>query len=288
MSFADHGLGKSLSEVFARTPRKDGGKGYLEVDINLIVPPAENPRKTFDATALAELAQSIATHGILQPLVVLRRDTGYEIVAGERRYRAAKQAGLTKVPVVVREGDDLKHLAELRLIENIQRENLNPMELAGAYQALLTEHGLTHEVLAERLGKERSSISNVLRLLQLPPPLQAEVAAGKLSLGHAKALLGATDPAWQLTLARRAIEEELPVRAVERLAKTGPGVAPSAKNKPPHIKELEANLFRLFGTKVKVKERNGKGSLTLSFAGKEHFQRVVTILDKVVKQANQL
>ena len=288
MAFAEHGLGKSLSDVFARTPRKDGGKGFLEVDLNQIVASSQNPRQVFDANALAELAHSILRHGILQPIVVMKRDAGYEIVSGERRYRAAKQAGLTKVPVVVREGDDQQHLAELRLIENIQREDLNPIELAQAYQALLEQHGLTHEDLAERVGKDRSSVTNALRLLALPAQIQAEVSAGTLSNGHAKALLGA-EPAWQLTLARRAIEEGLSVREVERLAKAGPGSAvPAAKPKPPHIKELEANLFRLFGTRVKVKEKNGKGSLTLSFSGKEHFQRVVTILDKVVKQSNQL
>ena len=288
MAFAEHGLGKSLSDVFARTPRKDGGKGFLEIDLNQIVAPSQNPRQVFDANALAELAQSILRHGILQPIVVMKRDAGYEIVSGERRYRAAKQAGLTKVPVVVREGDDQQHLAELRLIENIQREDLNPIELAQAYQALLEQHGLTHEDLAERVGKDRSSVTNALRLLALPAQIQAEVSAGTLANGHAKALLGA-EPAWQLTLARRVIEEGLSVREVERLAKAGPGSAvPAAKPKPPHIKELEANLFRLFGTRVKVKEKNGKGSLTLSFSGKEHFQRVVTILDKVVKQSNQL
>ena len=289
MAFAEHGLGKSLSDVFARTPRKDGGKGFLEVDINQIVAPAQNPRQVFDATALAELAQSIHRHGILQPIVVIKRDAGYEVVSGERRYRAAKQAGLTKVPVVVREGDDQQHLAELRLIENIQREDLNPIELAQAYQALLEQHGLTHEDLAERVGKERSSISNALRLLSLPPQIQAEVSAGTLANGHAKALLAASDPAWQLALARRAIEEGLSVRELERLAKAGPGTAvPEPKPKPPHIKELEANLFRLLGTRVKVKEKNGKGSLTLSFSGKEHFQQVVTLLDKVVKQSSKL
>ena len=288
MAFAEHGLGKSLSDVFARTPRKDGGKGFLEVDLNQIVASSQNPRQVFDANALAELAQSILRHGILQPIVVMKRDAGYEIVSGERRYRAAKQAGLTKVPVVVREGDDQQHLAELRLIENIQREDLNPIELAQAYQALLEQHGLTHEDLAERVGKDRSSVTNALRLLALPAQIQAEVSAGTLANGHAKALLGA-EPAWQLTLARRVIEEGLSVREVERLAKAGPGSAvPAAKPKPPHIKDLEANLFRLFGPRVKVKEKNGKGSLTLSFSGKEHFQRVVTILDKVVKQSNQL
>jgi ParB family chromosome partitioning protein len=289
MALSDHGLGKSLSEVFARTPRKEGGRGFLDVDINLLVPPPSNPRVVFDPAALTELAESIKQHGILQPLVVIKRDAGYEIVAGERRYRAAKQAGLTKVPVVVREGDDAKHLAELRLIENIQREDLNPVELATAYQALLTDYGLTQEQLAERVGKERSSVANCLRLLALPPAIQQEVSSGALSAGHAKALLAAADPAWQLQLARRTIEEGLSVREVERLAKQGPGSpVPKGAGKAPHIKELEANLFRLFGSKVKIKERNGKGALTIAFVGKEQFQRVVTVLDRIMKQSNSL
>ena len=289
MASLDHGLGKSLSEVFARTPRKDGGRGFLEVDINLIVGPASNPRTQFDATALTELAESIKQHGILQPLIVIKRDIGYEIVAGERRYRAAKQAGLTKVPVVVREGDDAKHLAELRLIENIQREDLNPVELAIAYQALLKDFGLTQEQLAERVGKDRSSIANCLRLLALPALLQQEIATGALSAGQAKALLTIADQTWQLQLARRATDEGLSVREVERLAKQGPGSpVPKGTGKAPHIKELEANLFRLFGSKVKIKERNGKGALTIAFVGKEQFQRVVTVLDRIMKQSNAL
>lgn len=289
MAVSDHGLGKSLSDVFSRTPRKDGGRGFLEVDINLVVPPVSNPRTQFDATALTELAESIARHGILQPLVVIKRDVGYEIVAGERRYRAAKQAGLTKVPVVLREGDDPKHLAELRLIENIQRQDLNPLELATAYQALLSDYGLTQEQLAERVGKDRSSIANCLRLLSLPALLQQEVASGILSAGQAKALLAISDSAWQLQLARRAIEEGLSVREVELLAKQGPGSpVPKGAGKAPHIKELEANLFRLFGSKVKIKERNGKGTLTIAFVGKEQFQRVVTVLDRIMKQSNSL
>ncbi|MBA3685755.1 MAG: ParB/RepB/Spo0J family partition protein [Planctomycetes bacterium] len=288
MSFADHGLGKSLSEVFARTPRKDGGRGFLDVDITTIVSPGDNPRKQFDAAALGELAESIRLHGILQPIVVMRRDEGYEIVSGERRFRAARQAGLTRVPVVVREEDNPKHLAELRLIENIQREDLNAIELAEAYQALIEEHGLTHEELAERVSKDRVTITNCLRLLTLPPALRAEIASGALGAGHARALVTIADPAWQLQLARRIIDEGLSVRAAEALAKAGPGAGTKptkGKDKPPHVKELEANLYRLFGTRVQVKERAGKGALTVFFESKDQFQRVVTIMEKVVRQS---
>jgi len=291
MAFGDHGLGKSLSDVFARTAKKDGGKGFLEVDINTIVFPqgGGNPRKHFDAQALEELANSIRIHGVLQPIVVMRHEGNFEIVSGERRYRAAKLAGLAKVPVVIREGDNAQHVAELRLIENIQRENLNPIELAQAYQTLLDQHGLTHEQLAERVSKDRSSISNSLRLLALPPAIQQMIAEGHLSTGHAKALVAITDPAWLLELARRAIEEHLSVREVERLAKEGPGKSSSAggaaARKPPHLRELETNLYHLFGTRVSVKEKDGKGALTLYFDSREHFQRIVAIMDRIVKQS---
>lgn len=290
MAFANHGLGKSLSEVFAKTPRREGGKGFLEVDLGLIIPPSHNPRQVFDEAALDELASSIHQHGILQPIVVMKQESGYEIVSGERRYRAAKKAGLTKVPVVVREGgDDPREVAELRLIENIQRENLNAIELAQAYQALIDDHSLSQEQVAEQVGKQRSSVANSLRLLALPKQIQNEVASGSLSQGHAKALLSCDTDDWRLALGRQIIDEGLSVRDAERLAKRGPGTAPpSGPGKPPHIKELEANLLRLFGTKVKIKEKNGKGSLSIQFVGKEQFQRVVTILDKTFKQAGGL
>jgi ParB family transcriptional regulator, chromosome partitioning protein len=293
MAFGDHSLGKSLSDVFARTQRKDaGGKGYLEVDISAIVSPADNPRKHFAPSALQELAASIAVHGILQPLVVRKKDAGYEIISGERRYRAAKAAGLAKVPVVIREDDSAQRVAELRLIENIQRENLNPIELARAFQALIDHHGLTHEVVAERVSKDRSSITNNLRLLTLPDVIQAEIAEGAISMGHAKALLAVTDRAYLLVLARRIIEEKLSVRDVERLSKAGPEtteMAPAthaAVEKHAQLRELETNLYHLFGARVAITERKGRGSLTVHFDSKDHFQRVLKVLERVLKQAD--
>jgi ParB family transcriptional regulator, chromosome partitioning protein len=290
MALSDNSLGRSLSDVFAKTVRREQPKGYLEIDLGLIVPPTANPRTEFDQHALEELAASLRTHGMLQPIVVMKREVGYEVLSGERRYRAAKLAGLTKVPVVVREENDPQHQAELRLIENIQRENLNAIELAKAYQALIDTHGLTHDALADRVNKERSSISNHLRLLGLPEELQGLVSTGALSMGHARALAGITDTVWQRTLARRVIDEDLSVREVERLAKGGPVTATpmdtARSTKPPHLRELETNLFHLFGTRVTVKEKGGKGSMTLHFDSKDHFQRVVAIMDRIVKQAN--
>ncbi len=289
MALSDNSLGRSLSEVFAKTVRREPVKGYLEVDITLIAPPGLNPRQDFDAQALQELAASVRQHGILQPIVVIKRDTGYEVLSGERRLRAAKLAGLTKIPVVVRDETNPQHLAELRLIENIQRENLNPIELALAYQALIDQHQLTHEALADRLNKERSSISNSVRLLTLPLELQTFISSGAVSAGHAKVLAGIGAGAWQLAVAHQIVEQGLSVRAVERLAKEGPpstSTSPRSGGKSAHVKELETNLFHLFGTRVSVIERSGKGSLTLHFDSHDHFQRVVAIMDRIVKQAN--
>ncbi len=290
MALSDNSLGRSLSDVFAKTVRREQPKGYLEIDLGLIVPPTSNPRTDFDTQALEELAASLRLHGMLQPIVVMKREVGYEVLSGERRYRAAKLAGLAKVPVVVREENDPQHQAELRLIENIQRENLNAMELARAYQALIETHGLTHDALADRVNKERSSISNNLRLLSLPAEVQALVSNGSLSMGHARALVAVSDVEWQRALAQRVIDEGLSVREVERLAKLGPSSAPAIDPtravKPPHLRELETNLFHLFGTRVTVKEKSGKGSMTLHFDSKDHFQRVVAIMDRIVKQAN--
>jgi ParB family chromosome partitioning protein len=286
MALSDNSLGRSLSEVFAKTVRREPVKGYLEVDITLIAPPGLNPRQDFDAQALQELAASVRQHGILQPIVVIKRESGYEVLSGERRLRAAKLAGLTKIPVVVRDETNSQHLAELRLIENIQRENLNPIELAQAYQALIDQHQLTHEALADRLNKERSSISNSVRLLTLPVELRALIASGALSAGHAKVLAGISAGAWQRAVAQQTIDQGLSVRAVERLAKAGPPTTSRTSGKSAHVKELETNLFHLFGTRVAVKERSGKGSLTLHFDSHDHFQRVVAIMDRIVKQAN--
>ncbi|MCX8039822.1 MAG: ParB/RepB/Spo0J family partition protein [Planctomycetota bacterium] len=274
-----------MQDVLARLPKREGQRGSLEVDIGLLVPSNRNPRRNIDEQQLRELAESIRQHGIIQPIVVLRRDVGYEILSGERRWRAAQIAGLTKVPVVIREEQDPRHQAELRLVENIQRADLNPIELAQAYQALITEHGLTHDELAARLNKDRSTITNTLRLLQLAPEVQALVSEGRLSAGHARALLAVEDPQRQRALAERILAEQLPVRLVERLVKR-PEAAGQNQTKSPNIKELEENLRVLFGSRVSIREQNGKGSITVRFTSKEHYLRVVAVLERVIRQAN--
>jgi ParB family chromosome partitioning protein len=289
MAFGDNPLGRSLSDVFAKTVRREPARGYLEVDLGLIRPPSANPRTDFDEAALNELAASIRQHGMLQPIVVLRREEGYEVLSGERRYRAAKIAGLEKVPVVVRDDTDPAHVAELRLIENIQRENLNPLELARAYQSLIDTHQLSHEEIAERVNKERSSISNTLRLLALAPAVQQLVTAGAITLGHAKALLAITEPAQQAAVAHRIASESLSVRAAEDLARTHKeGAAGGARPKSSAARELETNLRLLFGARVSIAERGGgRGSLTVHFDSQDQLNRVVVILDRVLKQSGK-
>jgi ParB family transcriptional regulator, chromosome partitioning protein len=291
VSLTDHSLGRSLGDVLAKTMRREPSKGYLEIDLGLIRPPAANPRTAFDPAALDDLAASLRQHGMLQPIVVLRRDVG---LSGERRWRAAQIAGLAKVPVVVRDEADPQHVAELRLVENIQRQDLNPVELGRAYQALIDTHGLTHDQVADRVSKSRPSITHALRILALPEAILAQVATGALGLGHAKALLACTDPAWQAVLAERAVAGSITVRDLERLAAGAPTPAiatrgtVAAPGKPPHVRELEENLLHLFGTRVGVRERaDGRGTITLHFDNREHFKRVVAIMDRFLKQAGR-
>ncbi len=292
MALSDNQLGRGMAHILEKTIRRDPPKGYLEVEIGLIVPSKANPRKDFDPAALEELAANLKQHGILQPLVVTRQDIGYELVSGERRWRAAKLAGLTKVPVVIREETDLQHLAELRLIENIQRRDLGPVELAQSYQALLETHGLTHDDLAARLNIARSGISNTLRILTLPAPTLELVRNGTLSLGHAKALLSATDPAWVKTLGQRVADEGLSVRETERLAKLGPmTLAPASvevDTKPAHLRELENNLRLMFNTRVTISEKaKGRGAVTFHFLDRAQFDRIVAVMDRFVRKANE-
>jgi ParB family chromosome partitioning protein len=191
------GLGRGLGALLSSTPAE--GEALLEVPIDLIVPNPHQPRKSFDSNGLSELTASIRTSGVIQPVVVRRQGQGYQLIAGERRWRAAKMAGLERIPALLREATDGESL-ELALIENLLREDLNPMDEAEAYQKLLAEFEWTQEELAQRVGRDRSSIANCLRLLKLPEPVQRDLRAGRLTMGHARALLSLTSPADQLKL----------------------------------------------------------------------------------------
>jgi ParB family chromosome partitioning protein len=286
MALSDQGLGKSVSDVLAKTVKRtpEPGRGYLEVDIGLVTASRANPRQSFDAAELAALASSIQQHGMLQPIVVLKQEVGYEILSGERRWRAARLLGLSRIPIVIRDAANPQHCAELRLVENIQRQDLNPIELAQAYRTLLDTHGLTQEALATRINKDRSSIANLLRLLDLPEGVRLLLASGALTAGHGKALLATSDEHWQQALADRIITAGLSVRDTERLAKAGPPqpLPAGVGIEPPHVRELQENLFRLLGLQVAIQEKGGKGTLTVRFRDQAEFQRVVAVLERIV------
>ncbi len=255
---------------------------YLEeIPVGAILPNPRQPRQVFDEDSLAELAASIDAVGLLQPVIV--RETGpgrYELIMGERRWRACQLAGVAVVPAIVRQTSDDDLLRDA-LIENLHREQLNPLEEAAAYQQLLDDFSATHEELARRIGRSRPHISNTIRLLNLPPAVQKRVAAGVLSAGHARALLGVQDPAAQEQLARRIVAEGLSVRAVEEIVAMGAVPvkgprAPSAKAPvAPGLKDLADRLSDVFETRVKVELGQRKGKIVVEFASLDDLERIV-------------
>ena len=286
------GLGRGLSSLIPSEHEVEASDSILqEVPISQIVPNRRQPRGHFDEAALASLTASIGELGVLQPILVRAMDGDrFELIAGERRWRAAKRAGLQTVPAVVRVVEDAGSL-EQALVENLHRQDLNPLEEAGAYQSLIEDFGLTHDDLARRVGKSRSSVSNTLRLFQLPPAIQRLVAEGQLSAGHARGLLGTPDRAFQESLARKAVAESWSVRQVEdaiRLrselesGKSGTasggekgGVKPgSGRLRPPGLLELEELLSERLSTRVKVSMGAKHGKVVIEFATLEDLERI--------------
>lgn len=273
------GLGKGMRALLPVV--EDHGKKYFSCPIEEIRPNKDQPRKTFVNEKLEELAASIREKGIIQPLVVLRRDGHYEIIAGERRWRAAQKAGLREVPVVIQDVSDDVAL-EMALIENIQREDLNAVEEAEAYHALLDRFSLSQEELAKRVGKERSTIANALRLLRLPTEIKLDVAEDRLSMGHARALLTLEDPEEQRAARDEIVKNRLSVRETEALVrrmKTGP--APKAKPQPenPDQQDLLERMQRHFGAKVALRRSGRGGKLEISFADQKELARIVELLE---------
>lgn len=255
----------------------------LSCDIGLIRPNRYQPRRTFREADLAELATSIEAQGVLQPLLVRRADHGYELVAGERRLRAAKLAGLKSVPVLVREISD-KEMLEISIVENIQRENLNPVEEAEAYHRLMNEFSLTQEVVAQRVGKSRSAVANFLRLRQLSEPIKESMMAGDLSMGHARALLSLDTHAQQNAAYRTVIAKGLSVRETEALVKrlkAGPKPPPPSADtsEARHLRSMAEELSRYFGTKVAIKQRGNKGRVEIEFYNAKDLERVIALLE---------
>jgi len=276
-------LGRGLDFLISKDASLEGDE-IIEIEIGRIQPNRYQPRKEFKDEALSELKDSIQRHGYLQPLIVRPSGSGYELVAGERRWRAGKALGLDTVPAVVKSVDD-DRLLELALVENLQREDLDPIEKAKACRSLMQQATLTHEEVAKRLGKNRSTVSNFLRLLDLPQTIQDLVHEGALAMGHARALLGFSSPGDQLRLAERIVREGLSVRRVEELVgqetrRTEPRVR-SRPEKPPHIAALETTLEAALGTRVRVelaRGRQDRGKLTIEFFSEEDFQKLLALL----------
>ncbi|HKN84701.1 MAG TPA: ParB/RepB/Spo0J family partition protein [Pyrinomonadaceae bacterium] len=277
-------LGRGLGALLSSDRTIDLGPEPSEVDLDSIVPGPMQPRTTFDEASLQNLADSIRAHGIVQPLLVRRRGDGYELVAGERRWRAAKLAGLSRVPVVIKDVPD-ESLLEIALIENIQREDLNPIEEAQAYKKLIENVGLTQEALASRVGRDRSYITNYLRLLRLPDDLQQLVKEGRLSTGHARTLLALSHLDLQRRVARQIIEGGLSVRATEHLVhkvieQKPARMASAPRPIDPNIRAAEAKLRRVLGTQVKILQTadDGRGKVEISFFNTQDLDRIYNLL----------
>lgn len=278
-------LGRGLGALLSAEPRVTSDQQTRSVPIDSIDPNPLQPRSYFDEVKLGELAQSISENGLVQPLAVRKKGNRYELIAGERRWRAAQKIGYSQVPVMVLEIPDDK-LLELALIENIQREELNPIEEAQAYQKLIETVGLTQEVLAKRVGRDRSYITNYLRLLRLPLDLQKLVQQGELTTGHARTILALTDEDAQRRLAKKIVAAQLSVREVERLVRDGapPASRPKAgtrvRTQDPNVSAAETKLRRKFGTKVRIVQQPGsqRGRIELEFYSSDDLNRLYDLL----------
>ena len=276
-------LGRGLGALLSSDRTIDLGSEPSEVELESIVPGSMQPRTHFDEASLESLAESIRSHGVVQPLLVRRRGEGYELIAGERRWRAAKLAGLSRVPVIVKEVPD-DQLLEIALIENIQRENLNAIEEAQAYKKLIETVGLTQEALASRVGRDRSYITNYLRLLRLPDDLQQLVIDGRLSTGHARTILALTHADLQRRVARQILDGGLSVRATEQLVQKLTQEKPqkgslTARAVDPNVRAAETKLRRALGTQVKIHMAgDGRGRLEISFFNSQDLDRLYSLL----------
>ncbi|WP_251554411.1 ParB/RepB/Spo0J family partition protein [Neobacillus muris] len=274
------GLGKGLNAFFSMEPGKE--ETVQEIKVQDLRPNPYQPRKTFQQEAIDELKASILEHGILQPLVVRKSIKGYEIVVGERRYRAAKEAKLETVPAVVRELSE-QQMMELAVLENLQREDLNPIEEGQAYQTLMEKLKLTQEEVAKRLGKSRPHIANHIRLLSLPPKIQELIAEEKITMGHGRALLGLRQKSLLPSLVEKVIKESLNVRQLEKLIQELNENVPRETKKPEKKKDVfllerEHFLGERFGTTVHIKQNKNKGKIEIEFFSKDDLERILELL----------
>lgn len=276
------GLGKGISALFNNVDQNE--EAVQNIPVSEIRPNPYQPRKTFDPTALRELRDSIKLHGILQPVILRKSEAqGYELVVGERRFRAAKEAGLEEIPAVVRDLDD-REMMELAVLENLQREDLSVLEEAESYDLLMKNLDMTQAKLADRLGKSRPYIANMVRLLSLPAEVQVMLRDGSLSMGHARALLGLKNKKNIKPVAKKAVTESLTVRQLEKLvADINDNVSRETPKKqekiPVFIKESESQLRDKFGTAVSIKRRDNKGKIEIEFLSDDDLDRILDILE---------
>lgn len=289
----NRGLGRGLDALFAeqapimpdnRVETEEKSNSYvrdkvLYIDINDIKPNAEQPRKTFDKEKISELSQSIIEHGIIQPLVVRKSGKHYEIVAGERRWRAAREAELSVVPCIVRQFSDEENML-VAIIENMQREDLNPIEEAMGLEQMISAYGMTQEEVSKSVSKSRPYITNTLRLLKLPDEIKALVSEGKISTGHARALITVKKKTKQEELCKKIIEDGISVRDVERLASEEKKIRkkPLKRVKSPDTLNVERELKEIYGTRVTINSRGDKGTVELEFYSKDELNRLIDLL----------
>ncbi len=282
-------LGRGLESLLGEAIGVESSEKILRINVADIQPNEAQPRKKFSEPQMESLVNSIREHGVLQPIIVRPTSKGYKIIAGERRWRASKQLGIKKLPVIVKSADSLKTI-ELALVENIQREDLNPIEKATAFSELKDNFSLTQEQIAKKVGQDRSTIANTLRLLDLPKEVQDFVSRGTISMGHARSLLSLKDTKKQISLSERIVNEDLSVREVEQIVSGSKTFADPTKSpmgikltpkliKSPQILDLEDGLRRAVGTKVSIMERNGKGKITIEFSNNAQFENIVAKLN---------
>jgi ParB family transcriptional regulator, chromosome partitioning protein len=277
---AKHGLGRGLGALLgpAASPTPEAPASAQDLAMDSIIANANQPRKSFDNAALHELAESLKRTGVLQPIVVRRYGQQFQIVVGERRWRAAQMAGLTRIPAVVREASDAQTL-ELALVENLLREDLNPMEEAEAYQRLLTEFAWTQEELGQRVGKDRSSVANCLRLLKLPELIQADLRAGRLTMGHARALLSLPSPADQLKLREEILAHSWSVRTTEEGVQRKQRLAPRRiGRRSADLAALEDSLRQALATRVRLVGNERAGRIEIVYTSAEDLERLTELI----------
>lgn len=284
------GLGKGLGALLGDAALQSQEGGSLSLPISQVEPGVKQPRKRFDDESLTDLAESIRTHGVIQPLTVRRLSSGYyQIIAGERRWRAAKLAGLSEVPAIIIEADD-RTVMELGLIENLQREDLNPIEEANGYRVLIDEYGLTQEEVSRQVGKSRPAVANALRLLALPDPVHLLLEEGKLSAGHARAILSLSSGELQKRLSQRVVADGLSVRQTEALAKRleqeeetepEPPVPSSGPDLSIYLRAAEKDLSTRFGRKVSIVSGKKKGKIELEYYNPEDLNTLLEALEQL-------